>query len=257
MARVPLPDVFLTKPLAHRGYHNKAMRRPENSAAAFRAAIAAGYGIELDVQLSADGQAMVFHDDGLERLTAMTGPVNVLTAAELTKITLTGSDETIPTLADVVKLVAGRVPLLIEIKDNLDTMLPGTGRLERAVAQALTVYQGPVAVMSFNPHCVAEMARLSPAVPRGITTEDYDPAKSAPIPEAVCTALRDIPDYGRTLSSFISHKAADLGRPRVAELKSQGASVLCWTIRSPEAEAKARQIAHNITFEGYAAALPA
>ncbi len=257
MARVPLPDVFLTKPLAHRGYHDKAMCRPENSAAAFRAAIASGYGIELDVQLSADGQAMVFHDDSLERLTAMTGPVNVLTAAELTEITLTGSGETIPTLSQVVKLVAGRVPLLIEIKDNLDSMLPGSGRLERAVSVALADYQGPVAVMSFNPHCVAEMARLSPDVARGMTTEDYDPAKSAPIPEAVCTALRDIPDFDRTLSSFISHKAADLGRPRVADLKSQGATVLCWTIRSPGAEAKARQIAHNITFEGYPAALPA
>lgn len=257
MARVPLPDGFLTRPLAHRGYHDKAARRPENSAAAFLAAIAAGYGIELDVQVSADGQAMVFHDDTLERLTAMTGPVNVLAAAKLTKIVLSGSDETIPTLAQVVKLVAGRVPLLIELKDNLDTMLPGTGHLERAVARALTNYQGPVAVMSFNPHCVAEMARLSPDIARGITTEDYDPAKSAPIPESVCTALRDIPDYDRTLSSFISHKAADLGRPRVAELKSLGAIVLCWTIRSPEAEAKARQIAHNITFEGYPAVLPA
>lgn len=253
MARVPLPEVFLTVPLAHRGYHDKTKRRPENSLAAFRAAIDAGYGIELDVQLSADGAAIVFHDDTLNRLTEKTGPVVAYTAAQLAKIPLLDSAETIPTLPQVLALVAGRVPVLIEIKDQLDTMLPGSGKLEQAVAAALAQYEGPVAVMSFNPHCVAKMARLAPDVPRGITTEDYEPTKSAPIPAPVCATLREIPDYDRTGSSFISHKVADLGRARVADLKSQGAAILCWTIRSPEAEAKARLTAHNITFEGYPA----
>lgn len=257
MARIALDPAFLTAPLAHRGYHNKAKRRPENSVPAFRAAVAAGYGIELDVQVTADGQAMVFHDDTLDRLTDRTDPVSALTAADLGLIGLRDSDQTIPTLAEVLKLVAGRVPLLIEIKDQLGTMLPGTGRLEAAVTAALTGYHGPVAVMSFNPHCVAEMARIAPGIARGITTDDYDPERSAPIQKAVCDKLRDIPDFDRTQSSFISHKAADLGRPRVADLKSQGAAILCWTIRSPEAEAKAREIAHNITFEGYPAAIPA
>ena len=257
MAHIALPAAFLAAPLAHRGYHDKTKRRPENSLAAFGAAIEAGYGIELDVQLTADGEAMVFHDETLGRLTDTTGRVDALTAAQLGNIILRDSEERIPTLGQVLHLVAGRVPLLIEIKDQMDTMLPGSGRLEAAVAKALADYQGPVAVMSFNPHCVAEMARIAPGVPRGITTDDYDPAKSAPIPEAVCSALRTIPDYARTLSSFISHKAADLARPRVAELKAQGAAVLCWTIRSAEAEAKAREIADNITFEGYAAALGA
>lgn len=257
MAHIALPAAFLAAPLAHRGYHDKTKRRPENSLAAFGAAIEAGYGIELDVQLTADGEAMVFHDETLGRLTDTTGRVDALTAAQLGNIILRDSEERIPTLGQVLDLVAGRVPLLIEIKDQMDTMLPGSGRLEAAVAKALADYQGPVAVMSFNPHCVAEMARVAPGVPRGITTDDYDPAKSAPIPEAVCSALRTIPDYARTLSSFISHKAADLARPRVAELKAQGAAILCWTIRSAEAEAKAREIADNITFEGYAAALRA
>lgn len=257
MARVPLPPAFLTTPLAHRGYHDKALRRPENSLAAFRAAIDAGYGIELDVQRAADDQAMVFHDDTLDRLTANVGRVDALTAAQLGKIVLRDSDETIPTLTSVLTVVAGRVPLLIEIKDHLDTMLPTSGKLEAAIAAALKGYDGPVAVMSFNPHCVAEMARLAPHVPRGITTEDYDTAKNAPIPAAVCAALREIPDYDRTQSSFISHKAADLARPRVADLKAQGAAILCWTIRSAEAEAKACLIADNITFEGYPATLPA
>ena len=257
MARVPLDPAFLSVPLAHRGYHDKASGRPENSAAAFLAAARAGYGIELDVQLSSDGQAMVFHDDTLDRLTAVTGPVRGRTAVELGKIALNGSDETIPTLAQVLALVAGRVPVLIEIKDNLDTMLPGTGQLEAAVAQAMSGYARPVAVMSFNPHCIVHMARLAPHIPRGLTTEDYDPQDWLPLPAKVCAQLRAIHEYDRTEASFISHKASDLARPRVAALKSQGATILCWTIRSPESEAKARQIAHNITFEGYAANLPA
>ena len=110
--------------------------------------------------------------------------------------------------------------------------------------------------MSFNPHSVAHMARLCPTRPRGLTTSAYGD-DWAPLSAATCDILREIPDYDRTLSSFISHEAHDLSRPRVAELKAQGAAILCWTIRSPEAEAEAREIAHNITFEGYAAAFPA
>ena len=257
MARVLLNHDFLSTPLAHRGYHDAAKQRPENSLSAFGAAVAAGYGIELDVQLSADGQAMVFHDDTLDRMTHKTGAVLHHTAAELEGIKLRGSDDFIPTLAQVLALVAGKVPLLIEIKDHLDTMADTSGHLETAVALALATYTGPVAVMSFNPHCMAHMARLAPKVARGLTTDDFDPVEYRPIPASMCEDLRDITDYDRTLSSFISHKAADLSRPRVAQLKSQGATILCWTIRSPEAEAKARQIAQNITFEGYAAAVGA
>jgi glycerophosphoryl diester phosphodiesterase len=257
MARVPLPAEFLSVPLAHRGYHDAANGLPENSLSAFGAAIAAGYGIELDVQLTADEQAMVFHDDTLDRMTGKTGAVLDYGSAELSAIGLRNSDDLIPTLPQVLALVAGRVPLLIEIKELLDTMQDTSGRLESAVAKALDGYQGPVAVMSFNPHCMAHMARLAPRVPRGITTEDYDPEACFPIPPDVCAKLRGIPDYDRTGCSFISHKATDLARPRVAELKTQGAAVLCWTIRSPEAAAKARQIADNITFEGYAAAVGA
>lgn len=253
MAPAPLAPQFRTIPLAHRGYHDRKSRRPENSLAAFRAAIAAGYGIELDVQISADGQAMVFHDDLLDRLTERRGPVRALGAAELGAIPLRHSDERIPTLAQVLECVAGRVPLLIEIKAGLDTMADTDGRLEAAVADALADYAGPVAVMSFNPHCVAHMARLAPRIARGLTTESYDLARSAPIPPETCDRLRQIPDYARTGSSFISHEAADLGRERVAELKAQGAAILCWTIHNPAEEAEARKVADNITFEGYPA----
>ena len=253
--RVPLPPAFVTLPLAHRGYHDASRGRPENGLAAFRAAIAAGYGIELDVQLSADGEAMVFHDETLDRMTSETGLVAGCRAGELRRIRLDGSDDMIPTLTDALALVAGRVPVLIEIKEGLDSMTATSGRLEAATARALVAYQGPVAVMSFNPHCMAEMARIAPLVPRGLTTDPYDPADWHPLAAATCHRLREIPDYDATLSSFISHKAADLARPRVAALKAQGAVVLCWTIRSPAAAALARKTAHNITFESFPADL--
>ncbi len=255
--RVPLPAAFLGAPLAHRAYHDRSHGHPENSRGAINAAIAAGYGIEMDLQLSSDGVAMVFHDEALERLTPATGLVKHHTAAALTQIKLRDSDETIPTLAEILALVAGRVPLLIELKDQTDTMSDTDGRLEAATAAQLSSYHGPVAVMSFNPHSIAHMARLAPQLPRGLTTSAYDAADWAPLAPATCDHLRDIPDYDRTLSSFISHEAADLTRPRVTALKSQGAAVLCWTIRSPAAEAEARKIAQNVTFEAYAAALPA
>jgi glycerophosphoryl diester phosphodiesterase len=257
MAKISLHPSFLTTPLAHRGYHDAAARRPENALTAFRAAIDAGYGIELDVQRSADNKAVVFHDDTLERMTVRTGAVADYSAERLCKMALRESDDLIPTLAEVLALVAGRVPLLIEIKELLGTMGKTPGQLEHAVAEDLRSYIGPVAVMSFNPNCMVHMARLAPNVARGMTTEAYDPAQNEPLSAETCARLREIPDYGPTFSSFISHQASDLGRARVAELKSKGAAVLCWTIRSPEAEANARQIADNITFEGYAAALPA
>lgn len=249
--RVPLPAGFLHQPIAHRALHDRARRRPENSPAAIRAAVAVGYGIEIDLQLSADGVPMVFHDETLDRLTAEQGPVNARPAADLSRIPLTDADEPIPTLAETLALIAGCVPLLIELKDQSLTMSDTDGRLESATAALLATYPGPVAVMSFNPHSVAHMARLAPTIPRGLTTSAYDPDDWSPLPAEICARLREIPDYDPTLSSFISHEAKDLTRPRVAQLKSQGAAILTWTIRSPEAEAIARRIADNVTFEGY------
>lgn len=257
VAAPALPPAFLRLPVAHRALHDRAAGRPENSRDAVRAAVAAGYGIEIDLQLSFDGQAMVFHDDTLERLTAADGPVHARSAAELGALRLTDAADGIPTLAEVLQIVQGRVPLLIELKDQSDLGRPGPGPLERATAQALAGYAGPVAVMSFNPEMVAVMAGLAPAIPRGITTGSYDPVEYAPTPPDQCDRLRDIPDYDRVGASFISHEWADLGRPRVADLKSRGAAVLCWTIRSATDEAVARRIADNVTFEGYAAAFPA
>lgn len=248
-----LPPDFLTRPIAHRAYHDKTTGRPENSLAAVRAAVDAGYGIEIDLQLSSDGVPMVFHDENLDRLTGSTGPLATRTAAALAAIPLRHGAEGIPTLTQVLDTIAGRVPLLIEIKDQDGTMGPNIGALEAATAEVLLGYDGPVALMSFNPHAIAAMAQLAPHIPRGLTTSAYLPAEWAALPAAVCDALRAIPDYDRTGACFISHEAFDLGRPRVAELKAKGAAILCWTIRSPKAAAQARKIAQNITFEGYAA----
>lgn len=254
---VPLPDAFLRLPIAHRAYHDRSASRPENSPAAFRAAISAGYAIECDIQPSADGVPMVFHDYDMKRLTGHSGRIRGRTARDLQSIPLMDTDAGIPTLADTLDLVAGRVPLLIEIKDQDGGMGPDVGPLEQAVAEALRHYMGPVAVMSFNPHSVAALARAAPALPRGITTSAYLPEDWPLLPAATRDRLRGIPDFIETGASFISHEAGDLDRQRVADLKAAGAAILCWTIRSPEAEARARRIAVNVTFEGYPAALPA
>jgi glycerophosphoryl diester phosphodiesterase len=149
--------------------------------------------------------------------------------------------------------VNGQVPLLIEIKDQDGEMGPDVGPLEKATADALADYTGDVAVMSFNPHSVAAMAQLAPQIPRGITTSSYLPEFWPEVPGDRRDELREIPDYTRTGACFISHEADDLDRRRVSDLKSDGARVLCWTVRSPEAEAKAREVAENVTFEGYRA----
>ncbi len=205
----------------------------------------------MDVQLSRDGVAMVFHDETLDRLTGETGLVLDHLAVDLQKMKLTDSTDCIPTLAEVLAIVAGQTPLLIEIKDQTGNMSQTDVRLEQATADALAAYQGPVAVMSFNPHCMAHMARLAPQIARGLTTSAYDYADWAPLDPAICDHLRDIPDYDRTGSVFISHEASDLDRPRVRDLQAQGAHIQCWTIKTKAAEQSARRLAENITFEGY------
>lgn len=252
MTRQPLPPGFSTKSFAHRALHDVSNGRPENSRAAIRAAIAAGYGIEVDVQLSGDGAAMVFHDYHLERLTDVQGAVQLLTAAALKSTALRGGNEGIPDLAEVLDIVRGQVPLLIELKDQDGGMGPNVGALERATAQALVGYGGDVAVMSFNPHAVDVMQTLAPHIPRGLTTSAYRP-NDWPLSEETCAQLREIPDYDRVGASFISHEVDDLDRPRVAVLKKSGAVVNCWTVRSVAQEAQARLVADTITFDGYLA----
>lgn len=249
-----LPDSFARIPIAHRALHDVADGRPENSRAAIKAAIAAGYGIEIDLQLSADGAAMVFHDYALDRLTGAKGAIRLLDRTTLENTALNGGAEGIPGLSEILTLVAGRVPLLVELKDQDGGMGPDIGVLEGAVARDIEGYQGPLASMSFNPHSVGRMRELCPDVPRGLVTSAYR-KEDWPLSQAVCDHLRDIPDYDAVGAAFLSHEVDDLTRPRVAELKAKGAMICCWTVRSAVQEAQAREIADNITFEGYLADL--
>lgn len=248
-----LPASFFARPITHRALHDRRAGRVENSLKSIQAARDAGYGIELDVQLTRDGQAMVFHDELLDRLTNEAGPVRDRTRAELEAIALTDDGGTIPALDTVLDMVAGQVPLLIEIKDQDGEMGPNVGALEKATCAALENYKGDVALMSFNPHAVAACAQYAPDIPRGLTTSSYEAIFWPEVPADTRDVLRDIPDYDRTGACFISHESTDLNRPRVAELKAQGAHVFTWTIRSPQEEARARKIVDNVTFEGYLA----
>ena len=244
-----LPEGFFDRPFAHRALHGPG--RPENSREALKAAVDQGYGIEIDVQHSMDGAAVVFHDYGLDRLTGTKGTVQRTTAHDLNQIGLLGGPTGAPTLAEALEIVNGAVPLVIEIKDQDGAMGPSVGALESAVARELGGYQGAVAVMSFNPHSVCAMAEFAPQVPRGIVTCAYDAADWPLIPATRRGELALIPDYDRAGASFISHDASDLASPIVAELRAAGTPVLCWTIRSQQAADEALTIADQITFEGY------
>lgn len=246
-----LPTEFINFPLAHRALHDKTCNRPENSMAAIQAAIDARYGIEIDVQRSADNVPMVFHDYDLSRLTNGKGAVNARLAEDLHSIPLSHGDGAgMPSLSDVLARIAGQVPLLIEIKDQDGALGTEVGALEAGVANAINDYTGPVAVMSFNPHSVAVMQTLAPDIPRGLVSEDFRVGNWR-VNETRAAALTRIEDYERVGACFISHDWQDLQNPRVAALKGGGSRVLTWTIRSKAEERTARQVAQNITFEGY------
>jgi glycerophosphoryl diester phosphodiesterase len=247
--KVTLPETFLTRPIAHRGLHDINDGRPENSRAAFEAAIVHGYGIELDVQLTRDDKAIVFHDYHLSRLTTASGPIRQRTALEMIDIALIGGGDHAEPLGDILEFIGGRVPVLIELKDQDGEMGPDIGPLETCVAQAISDYTGDVAVMSFNPHSTVMMADCLPKVPRGIVTSAY--AENWHLPKTVRDNLRDIPDFERAQASFISHEVKDLDRKRVADLKAGGENILCWTVTSQDMADEALKMAQNITFERY------
>lgn len=248
-----LPPMFLDRPFAHRGLHDRSRGIVENSRAAILAAVEAGYGVELDIQMSADGEAMVFHDYALERLTGQDGFARTHAAAELALIKLTDSDEGVPTLTEVLALVDGRAPLLVEIKDQHLALGPVDGRVERRVADLLASYAGPTALMSFNPHSVARCRDYAPDIPRGRVTCDFGVEDWAQVPAERRTELAQLRDLESLGASFISHQHDKLGDDAVTAVKAAGIPVTCWTIRSPEQEVAARKVADNITFEGYRA----
>lgn len=248
-----LPAAFLETAIAHRGLHNANAGRPENSIEAALAAIENGYGIECDVQVSSDGVPMVFHDDTLERLTEETGAIRARSAADLQSFNLFGGSSPMPTLSALLDLVAGRVPLIVELKDQDGALGEAVSPMEATTASLLNAYKGNVAVMSFNPNMIARMATLAPDVPRGLVTDPFSGFFWPDVPKSRREELAEIPDYDRVSACFISHLVDDLASPAVQKIKAKSASVLCWTVRSATQEAEARQIADNITFEGYLA----
>ena len=250
-----LNPAFLKTPIAHRALHDASKGVYENCRSAIIAAIEHGYAIEIDLQLSADGRAMVFHDDTLDRLTDKRGDVSDYTAAELSRIKVGSGQDVIEPLEDILHLIDGRVPLLIELKDQSRQLSQTDGGLEQATIDALSIYHGPVAVMSFNPYMIATMAKLSSDLPLGLTTGSFmDPSWG--IDAERIAHLSQIADFDPTRYSFVSHFALELAAPCIQTLQEQGAAIFTWTIRSPQAEAIARQTVDNITFEGYLAAHP-
>jgi len=210
--------------------------RVENSRAAFEAAVGAGHGIELDVQASADGRAMVFHDNTLDRLAGLPGAVCGLVVAELRRIRLKNSVETIPSLAEILELIAGRAPLLIELKaPKRDVRL-----LSWAVANDLLGYQGPVAIMSFNPGVARWFSRHAPEVLRGlVVTENGEPSRGR---------LKRRLARWWSRADFLAYDIRDLPSPSAG-----GLPVLTWTVRSQDDRARAGQYAQQIIYEAFPA----
>ena len=245
-----LPQAFTKIPIAHRGLHQREMACPENSLFAARRAVNAGYAIEIDLQLSGDEQAIVFHDYTLDRMTSGKGYLIDHDAAELQDLQLNGSAERIPTLNSLLNLVDGRVPLLIELKDQSRKCSATGGALERATAEALGRYNGIVAVMSFNPHCIAHMCRFAPHISRGLTTDTVGKDGNA---SAVSDPLKLYESLG---ASFISHNVLDLTSDLILEFKTKSDPLLCWTVHSEKQEKRARLVADNVTFESYLPKFP-
>lgn len=248
---IRLDPSFLTHPLAHRGLHDRDAGVIENSRAAILAAIDAGYGIEIDIQQTADDQPLVFHDYNMKRLAGRDVYVRTLPAAEAMAIPLNGGGDGPPPLAEVLEIVAGRAPLLIEIKDQHGALGPVDGVLEGKVAAALTGYDGPVGLMSFNPHSVAACAAAAPHIPRGRVSDPFWADDWAFVPAPRRDELAKLDDLSALGASFTSHYVKDLTSPAVAAVRASGLPVLCWTVRSAVEETTAREVADNITFEGY------
>lgn len=235
-----MPAAFLIeRPFAHRGLHGGAEGPVENSLAAFRAAIAGGFGMECDVQASADGVAFVFHDATLDRLTAESGPVAARTAGELDRVMLTGTREPIPRLHALLALVAGRMPLLIEVKSP-NAHVRG---LCEAVAEALLYYAGQVAVMSFNPEVGAWFARNAPTVTRGLIVTEENKHGLRGMMERRLALWRARPD-------FLAYDIRDLPTSAfAAAARKRDLPMLTWTVRTDAQRDAAAQFADQPIFE--------
>jgi len=229
---------------AHRGLHGTVAGRaaPENSRAAFAAAIAAGHGIELDVRRSSDGQPVVFHDETLDRLTAATGPVARRSASQLGLLTLADCAETIPTLRQALADIAGRVPVLIEVKSERGTRIAA---LCLAVRRVLEGYTGPHAVMSFDPRVSRWYWRHSPHTVRGLVVSE---GEDRALPGRIRRRLA----LWHARPDFLAYDVRDLPSRFAAAQRRRGLPILTWTVRDPEHHARAGDHADAAVFEGAA-----
>lgn len=239
------------RPIAHRGLHDAAQGIVENTASAALAAIAGRYGIEADLQVSADGEVMVYHDDTLGRLTDGVGALCNMPAAALKRVAFRATADRMMALGDLLDLVAGRVALVIELKSRFD----GDLRLAARTAHVLAGYGGPVGVMSFDPALVIEMHRLAPGIVRGVVA-------GRRCPQLVWKLLKPAQRFELTFllhgwksrPAFLAYRVDDLAAitPRTARLMF-GLPLLAWTVRSAHDRAMAARFADQMIFEGFEA----
>jgi glycerophosphoryl diester phosphodiesterase len=237
------------RPVAHRGLHDISRGIVENMPAAAEAAISGNFAIECDIQLTADGEAMVHHDDELGRLTEGSGALLTKTAAELKAVRFKNTAERMMTLTDLCDLVAGRVPLVIEVKSHFD----GDRKLVQRMAEVLAAYKGPAVGMSFDPDHVVALREIIPSRPRGIvaehayTAEDWPEA--SPAQRHGMTHLRH---FFRTRPDFVAYWVNEL--PSLAPWLARNVfrcPLLTWTVRTPEQRERAARYADQMIFEGF------
>jgi glycerophosphoryl diester phosphodiesterase len=240
-----------SRPIAHRGLHDAAHGIIENTPSAAAAAIAGHYGIETDLQISRDGEAMVHHDAALGRLTDGAGALRDLSAAELQRVPFRATGDRIMTLGDLLDLVAGRATLVIELKSRFD----GDLRLVNRAAAVLAGYRGPFAVMSFDPAPIVELRRIAPDITRGIVAErHYGAAEWNFLKASQRRELAFLLHAGRSRPAFLAYRVGDLAAvaPRTARLMF-GLPLLTWTVRSADDRAMAARFADQMIFEGFRA----
>ena len=243
------PDWLTARPVAHRGLHDKSRGIIENMPGAVKAAVAGNFGIEVDIQVTADGEAMVHHDDELGRLTDGEGPLRSKTTVELKQVAFKDTSERMMTLGDLCTLVAGAVPLVIEVKSHFD----GDRRLVGRMADVLGSYAGPVVGMSFDPDLVMALREKMPALPRGIIAENsYDDAEWATLTPAQRNGMLHLRHGLQTRPHFVAYWVNEL--PALAPWIARnifGCPLLTWTVRTPEQRERAARHADQMIFEGF------
>jgi len=252
MSAKPLFD----RPIAHRGLHDRSRGIIENTASAFEAACQRGYTIECDVQLSRDGIPMIFHDDDLDRLTGVPGPVSARTMAELSSYRLLNSaaGDTPQRFSEFLAQVDGRVLLQIELKQQADQAT--TEVLAQTALDVLQGYRGPVTIESFDPRLLVALRKRGAAYPLGIITYAYDePEWEADISAGAKFMLRHLLHWPKTRFDFISCRDNALDLAAVKLFRSFGIPVTTWTIKSSAAALAVMGKADQIVFEGFEPAI--